>query len=94
MTIASEIMVGAAATCGVVGFIIGTYLGVESGWDVIDIVRYQSNNKIASQSMIFKLAYVSANLIGQPIIGAIGGTLIGATAPISVPIIYGLYKMY
>lgn len=94
ITATNKIMLGIIGTCGFIGSVSGAFLGVECGLHVMNIVRYQLDDKIASKSVNFKLAYVGANMIGLPVIGAICGMIVGASAPVSLPITYGVYKFY
>lgn len=89
MTTASKIIIGATTSCGFIGFVIGTAIGFSHGLYEINSALYR-DDKFRSKPMILRIGFVGASLIGLPVIGGIGGMIIGVTLPISIPILYYL----
>jgi hypothetical protein len=75
------------------GFVCGGFVGFISGFHcaLTDAV-YNRRGYLTTRERIGMSVYTVANLIGQPIVGAIAGTAIGITAPISIPTLCYLYQ--
>ena len=76
------------------GFIFGGLVGLGSGLtSALTNAQHSLHfNSQTTRERIGTSVYGVANIIGQPIIGAIAGTAIGITAPISIPTLYYLYR--
>ena len=78
---------------GSVGFCAGGLVGVSYGvYTALSDAVYSRHQYQTTRQSIGQSVYTVANIIGQPIIGAIAGTAIGVTAPISIPVLYYLYQ--
>lgn len=80
--------VGGGQIGGMIGFTAGLMNGIMDGYSSIEDDNYKSCSRIVL------LTIVSANVILQPVICGVAGAVVGATAPISVPILYGANKIY
>ena len=82
-----------ALAFGSVGFVAGGIVGLVNGFHtgLADAV-YSRRIYLTTRQSIGQSVYMVANIIGQPIVGAIAGTAIGVTAPISIPVLYYLYR--
>jgi hypothetical protein len=75
------------------GFVCGGLVGFVSGFhSALTNATYKYRGYITTRERIGMSIYTVANLIGQPIVGAVAGTAIGITAPISIPVLYYLYQ--
>ena len=78
---------------GSVGFCAGGLVGASNGvYTALSDAVYSRTQYQTTRQRIGQSVYTVANIIGQPIIGAIAGTAIGVTAPISIPVLYYLYQ--
>lgn len=72
----------------------GAFYGAFNGLDVAS--NNISNQKYDRPKFINPSVYFYGNIVTMPIIGGaigmIGGAVVGATFPVSVPLIYFLYK--
>lgn len=93
MTIMHQIFLGTTITCGIIGSSIGAAVGLESGIQAMDIALNRIDYNNSRMNTIFKFVYGCTNMIGQPIIYAIGGMTVGVTAPILLPILYCFHKI-
>jgi hypothetical protein len=76
-----------------VGFVAGGFVGLVNGFHTaLEDAVYSRHSYLTTRQSIGQSIYMVANIIGQPIVGAIAGTAIGATAPISIPVLYYLYQ--
>ena len=75
-----------------VGFMAGGFVGLVNGFHTALEDAVYSRPSLTTRKKIGQSIYMVANIIGQPIVGAIAGTAIGATAPISIPVLYYLYQ--
>lgn len=76
------------------GFVCGGLVGFASGIQsaLANTLHSYHFNSQTTRERIGTSVYGVANIIGQPIVGAIAGTAIGITAPISIPALYYLYQ--
>ena len=77
---------------GSVGFVAGGFVGLVNGFHTALEDAVYSRPSLTTRKKFGQSVYTVANIIGQPIIGAIAGTAIGVTAPISIPVLYYLYQ--
>lgn len=78
---------------GSTGFTIGGFIGIGNGFYSALLDDLDNDTQCNPRSRLVQDVRTIAHVVGRPIIGAIGGTIIGVTAPVSVPILYCLYKI-
>ena len=82
-----------AMALGSAGFCVGGIVGIVNGFHTaLSEVVYHRDPVITAGQRLRQSMFMCAHIIGQPIVGAVAGSAIGVTAPISIPVIYYLYQ--
>ncbi len=82
-----------AMAFGSAGFCAGGIVGIVNGFHTaLSEVVYHRDPVITATQRLRQSMFMCAHIIGQPIVGAVAGTAIAITAPVSVPALYYFYK--
>lgn len=82
-----------AMALGSAGFCAGGLVGMANGmYTVLSDAIYSRHECHTTRKNIGNSVYAVTNIIGQPIVGAIAGTAIALTAPVSIPALYYFYQ--
>lgn len=78
---------------GSAGCLVGGIVGIANGMNTaLSEVVFHRDPVITDGQRLRQSMFMCAHIIGQPIVGAVAGSAIGVTAPISIPVIYYLYQ--
>lgn len=82
-----------AMAFGTVGFFVGGFVGLVNGFHTaLSEAFYNRRPSVSTRQRIQQSAYMVTHMIGQPIVGAVAGTAIALTAPVSIPALYYFYQ--
>jgi hypothetical protein len=81
-----------AMAIGSAGFCVGGIVGIVNGFNTAASNILYRRGPITARQRLGQSMYICAHIIGQPIVGAVAGTAIAITAPVSVPVLYYLYQ--
>ena len=82
-----------AMALGSAGFCVGGIVGIMNGFNTaLSEVVYHRDQAITAGQRLRQSMFMCAHIIGQPIVGAVAGTAIALTAPVSAPALYYFYQ--
>lgn len=81
-----------AMAVGSAGFFVGGLIGAANGLHTGLLEAIYHRERVTARQRLGQSTYIVANIVGQPIVGAVAGTAIALTAPVSIPVLYYLYQ--